>query len=362
MLLDMMHVEARLSTGHHRELLRALRHLNGRLEVWSRTDVQLREFARWEPSDTTHLQGRLSKLNEPGEWLLQVVGSPAYVTGNGDAVFGSGAARRLSVAGCMNAMLGDWRSHGGADGTGSLLDLVEPELWLVAKVDATRNLDCGSKEAADELVERLKRVPRSGRMPITRQHSVYWTPQSDRFSPKAYGKGQRLRVQNAKYGLGYTEAQLAYADRLVRCELQVKRAECLRLGPEFPPEKLMAAHEEVFRPLLDATSGDLEYDDVVARLRAELKPREASKAVDMYRLIVGEGWERAKRRTLENYSVATWNRNVKRLRDAGITGLEQCQGNGATDYRLPEKLRSRPRPKWVDDWPDSGPSATSSTD
>jgi hypothetical protein len=277
------------------------------------------EVSTWDSirSDSHQISMRVSPDR------LWVKGSPARVIGDGDAAFGSGAARALDLLGCVERMAAFVCSK-----VGVLVPAVR--LWKVTRVDVAAMLLLDSLADVRQGLAILRNCE-GGRYRVSQQagDTVYWSHRSRLKSGKAYAKGPHLRQAQEKReyaGRRYSEEELTALDRCLRPELTIgsqfwrERAG----GPwwEVTTEQLRAWHGEFFgRMLGSAEVTEMNVEDRVKAVAAS--EGQAKAAVATWALIKAYGWEKAR----EMCSRATWYRNLKVLRDAGLSDADLSAGN-----------------------------------
>ena len=290
------------------------------------------ESSAWDSirSDTHQITLRVTG----SEFWIQ--GSPARVTGDGCAVFGSGASARLSLGGCLDAMRLFVQQQTGV--------ALPPDLtlWHVSRVDVTGNLFLSSlSEVHDSL--RILRDCEGGRYRVSQQagDTVYWSHKSKLIIGKAYAKGPHLLYmlkQKTYTGRPYSLEEIELANCLLRLEL--------KLGREFfqrhdwrtlTPENLIAEWRRYFERMIGGcevmNDAKLHERIVSAALTVQIKkdkdgaPVYASQAMGRAALgcwvmIQQNGWERAR----NFYTKTTWYRHLKILRAAGLGDADISAG------------------------------------
>lgn len=276
------------------------------------------ETQAWDSirSDSHHLSFRV------GSDVLWVQGSPARVIGDGDAVFGSGAAAALDLPGCMARM--------GAVLCAKLMLPCPPlRCWQVSRIDVTGNLLL-AELASVRVALRLLRDCEGGRYRVSQQagDTVYWSQRSRLRAGKAYAKGPHLAylMRKSDYdGRAYTESEISLAGSLLRLEL--------RLGSQLLRERLSKPwHELTSTELTDywhqyfsRMLGNIDITDmnIAERIKAVAPtPGQAKAALMTWALIQAEGWEKAR----DLQSRPTWYRNLKLLRAAGLGDADLASG------------------------------------
>lgn len=253
---------------------------------------------------------------------LSIMGSPARVCGDGDAVFGSGASAKLSIGGCVDAMRVFVQQQ-----TGIYLN-PDLNLWGVSRLDITGNLLMGSETEVFDALQVLRNC-NGGRYRVSQQSgdTTYWNQKSKLRSGKAYGKGQHLAYlmkQKNHTGRVYTPEEIELATRLLRLELKLAREFFYRNNwRDLTPDLLVAEWQDYFfRMIGDA---DMTNDnDLKARVMAVAKTEGQGKAAyGCWLLIQSQGWERAK----ESFSKTSWYRHLEYLRAAGLGDADLSAGH-----------------------------------
>ena len=251
-----------------------------------------------------------------------IMGSPARIMGDGCTVFGSAAAARLDLAGCVDAMRLFVMHQCGLRLPADL------SLWTISRVDVTENLLLGSlTEVRDSL--RILRDCEGGRYRVSQQagDTVYWSQKSKLRKGKAYAKGPHLAhlMSRKTYtGRPYSKNDIEIASRLLRLELT--------LGREFwnrhdwkatTAEQLNEQWHDYFDRMIG--SAEMKNDaDLKTRVMASAPTEGKGKAAyGCWLLIQSEGWERAR----ESFPKPTWYRHIKILRAAGLGDADISAGN-----------------------------------
>ncbi len=263
---------------------------------------------------------------------LWMQGSPARIIGDADNVFSSGPSAALDLLACVQRM---------ACFVSAALQIdlpLNPENYRVSRVDVTQNLELDSLEAVRVALSILRNCE-GGRYRVSQQagDTVYWSHKSRLRSGKAYAKGPHLLYAMKKreqHTRQYTPEEIHAASRLLRLEL--------KLGAQY-------WRERAGKPWYDITPADLETEwknyfermiggaevkqdtDIYKRILAVVdtdkdgKPKEtlARSAYGTWSLIKSESWERAK----SMYAKSTWYRNLKILRNAGLSDADISAGN-----------------------------------
>jgi II/X family phage/plasmid replication protein len=253
---------------------------------------------------------------------LMIKGSPARVIGDGDAAFGAGAARALDLVGCLERMAGFVCTR---------LGIVAPEVrqWHVSRTDTTGMLLLGSLADVRAALTILRNCE-GGRYRVSQQagDTVYWSHKSRLKAGKAYAKGPHLRQAQVKRGYcgrRYSEEELEAVDHCLRLELthgaQFWRE---RVGCEWwqvRPEWLREWHSEYFGRMLGAV--EVTEMNVEERVKTVASSEgQAKAAIGCWALIRSYGWEKARAMTARR----TWYRNLKVLRDAGLSDADLSAG------------------------------------
>ncbi len=301
-------------------------------EEWGRlrqlTDVLMRVSPStgevvWETPAWEHLRSDVHsvQMRVAGDGLI-VWGSPARVFGDGDAVFGSGPSLDHDVGGCLWGMVAVVERSLGVE-----LSRV-PADWRISRVDVTRNLQVASAAQAREVLAYLRGTS-GGRYRVAAAYteSVYWSTSSTIRAAKAYLKGPHLRYLMRKSGYSgrmYTQGEVECADRLVRCEIELRRHHFARCGKswwEITAGELLREWDEMFGKML----GEVELTDSTLRERVDqvaFSPSRARAAWACWSLICAMGWEAAR----DTYPRASWYRHLRVLRAAGLTDVSLSHG------------------------------------
>jgi hypothetical protein len=170
-----------------------------------------------------------------------------------------------------------------------------------------------------------------GRYRVSQQagDTVYWQHKSRLKAGKAYAKGPHLRhcVKDPKYsGVRYSEEQLAAVECCLRLELthgsQFWRERVGCPWYEVKAGELRAWHGEYFgRMLGEAEVTEMNVEQRVKAVAAS--EGQAKAAIGAWALIRAYGWEKAR----DMSSRRTWYRNLKILRDAGLSDADLSAGN-----------------------------------
>lgn len=254
---------------------------------------------------------------------LMMKGSPARCIGDGDAAFGSGAARALDLVGCVQRM---------ANFVCNKLEVPVPDVrsWKVLRTDTTAMLLLPSLADVRQALAILRNCEGGRYRPDQRAgDTVYWSVKSRLKKAKAYAKGPHLRFsmkQRNYEGVKYTEQQLDAVERCLRLELthgaQFWRERAGGPWYEVTAEQLRVWHAEYFGQMLgEAGVTDMNIEE---RVRA-VAPSEgqAKAAVGTWAMIQAYGWEKAR----DMSSRPTWYRNLKVLRAAGLSDADLSAGN-----------------------------------
>lgn len=275
------------------------------------------ESSAWDSvrSDSHQISCRVGALD------FWIQGSPARVTGDGDAVFGSGASARLDLKACVDSMRLFIQSQTGIQLPSDI------SLWKVSRVDVTGNLLLDSlTEVKDSL--KILRDCEGGRYRVSQQagDTVYWSHKSKLRSGKAYAKGPHLTYvmkQKNYSGFEYSPEDIELASRLLRLELTLGREFFARNDwKTCDLDTLTTQWNDYFTRMI----GDSEMtndSDVKTRIHAAaLTEGRGKSAYGCWLLIQSEGWERAQ----ESFQKATWYRHLKVLRTAGLGDADISAG------------------------------------
>lgn len=277
---------------------------------------------RYETSAWDSIRSDSHQINvKVGPSGLMMMGSPARVTGDGDAVFGSGASAALSLGACVDAMRLFVQQA-----TGVVLP-ADASLWIVTRIDITGNLLLDSLEEVRDAL-RILRDCEGGRYRVSNQagDSVYWSHRSKMRAGKAYAKGPHLRhlmKQKTYTGRPYSPDEITEADRLLRLELKLGREWLARTDwKTLTADDLIAEWQSYFSRMIG--SAEMTSDDEVKTRILAVAPTEGQgkSAYGCWLMIQTEGWERAK----ESYSKSAWYRHLKLFRDAGLGDADISRG------------------------------------
>lgn len=272
------------------------------------------ESARWESvrSDSHQIAVKAGT-----DFWMQ--GSPARVIGDGDAVFGAGAAAALDIAGCVDRMRLFVANQIGA--------VLPASGWIVSRVDVTGNLQLGSLAEVRQALAILRGVE-GGRYRVSQQagDTVYWSHLSKLRSGKAYAKGPHLSylMKSPKYnGRVYQSDEIAKADRLLRLELKLGR-EWFARNPwnDVTADRLRHEWSDYFERMIGGSEMDADCDLQQRVIAAAPSEGQGRAAYGCWVMIQREGWERAR----EFYSKPTWYRHLKILRAAGLRDADISVG------------------------------------
>ncbi|QQZ30787.1 hypothetical protein HMY34_19635 [Thiothrix subterranea] len=299
----------------------------------SRDGVHIWETCAWDSvrSDSHQLAFQITANH------IRIQGSPARIIGDGDNVFSAGAAAALDLVGCQSLMVRFIAQHTGVDLP------VNPKLWDVTRVDVTENLFLGSLAAVRQALSILRDCE-GGRYRVSQQagDSVYWSHRSRLRSGKAYAKGAELihKMKQAStqkltpLAREYSLYEIQMASGLLRLELklgaQYWRERSSQKWHLTQPDDLKHEWESYFSRMIGGA--EIMHDqDIYSRLLKVVdiddkgKPREsqAKAAFSLWCLIKSEGWEKSKAITTKT----TWYRNIKHLRNAGLSDADISKGN-----------------------------------
>lgn len=254
---------------------------------------------------------------------VQIMGSPARVIADGDAVFGSGAATRLDLVGCLRHMVRFVSQQ-----MGVVLPM-SPEKWTVTRVDVTDNLRLGSLDEVRDAL-RVLRDCEGGRYRVSQQagDTVYWSQQSTLRRGKAYAKGPHLSylMKRRDYtGRVYSPYEIEAANRVLRLELTLARHFFQRHEKPWyrlTADDLRREHESYFGRMIGGAEVKSDSDVRKRVMEAAPTPGHGRAAYGTWLLIQSEGWERAK----ECVARASWYRHLKILRAAGLGDADISAG------------------------------------
>ncbi|RKT46627.1 phage/plasmid replication protein, II/X family [Thiocapsa rosea] len=298
----------------------------------------------WETTAWDSIRSDSHQINfKPGGDALWIQGSPGRVFGDGDAVFGAGPASALDLSGCvrgMAAMVFDAQGLQSSPSVGQ---------WIVSRVDVTGMLLLDSLPDVRAALSVLKNCE-GQRYRVEQQagDTVYWSKSSRIRKGKAYAKGPHLRYLMKKrdyQGRRYTDDEIEAAGCLLRLELT--------LGAQWWRERagkswwLVSASElkkewtEYFNRMLgDAKVTEMNLQE---RIRAVVETDGQAKAAHAcWALIKAYGWDKAR----DMQSKSAWYRNLKALRDAGLSDADLSHGN-VVPFRRP-LIESRMVDSWAD--------------
>lgn len=319
MLLDWITARVDLELFSDSQRL-ALRNLGDRIQRFNpKTGEQTWETTAWDSirSDSHNLSYRA------GSDALWMQGSPARVIGDGDAVFGSGAAAALDLPGCVLRM---------RDMLSTAIGIELPEdasVWKVSRVDVTGNLDVGTLPRVRESLSVLRNVE-GGRYRVSSQagDSVYWSQRSRLRAGKAYAKGPHLLYlmrQKTYDGRRYTDEEIELAKRLLRMELRVG-AQWWRERTGKPWYNVTAAElKEQWQEYFGRMLGEIQVNEMNVEERiieVAQTEKQAKAAIRLWLQIKGGGWEKAR----NSIGRTTWYRNLKILRQAGLSDADFSSG------------------------------------
>ena len=187
------------------------------------------EVSAWESvrSDSHQIALQISGTH------IRIQGSPARIIGDGDNVFGAGAAAALDIVACATRMISFVSRTLGFDLNKDVKD------WLCTRVDVTGNLWLGGLAEVRQALAILRNCE-GGRYRVSQQagDTVYWSHKSRLKSGKAYAKGAELvhkAIQMAKKksieqtAREYSLEEVQLANGLLRLEL--------KLGSQFWRER-----------------------------------------------------------------------------------------------------------------------------
>ncbi|TWH76189.1 II/X family phage/plasmid replication protein [Azomonas agilis] len=315
MLLDW--ITARIPLQHLTpEARECVRLLNDRVCCYCpKTGIVRYESSRWESvrSDSHQIVARAGSD-------LWVQGSPARVIGDGDTVFGAGASRSLEITAALQRMISFLATQLG-------VALPDASHWLVSRVDVTGNLLLGSLADVRIGLSILRGVEGGRyRVSATEGDTVYWSNASKLRKGKAYAKGPHLHhlLDKKTYtGRRYNEAELAFAQRLLRLELTLGR-EWFARNPwqTVTAEMLTNEWNEYFGRMIGGAE-IVEDTDLRTRIVTAAETESRGKAAyGCWLMIQSEGWERAR----EAFSKTTWYRHLEIIRKAGLSDADISAG------------------------------------
>jgi len=276
------------------------------------------ESAAWDSvrSDSHTLAFRV------GSDALWIQGSPARVLGDCCAVFGSGAAVKLDLVGCLDVM-----KNFIAKQLGMILPAAQS--WVVTRIDVTGNV---LLESLSEVRDALKilRNCEGGRYRVSQQagDTVYWSHRSRHRKGKAYAKGPHLRYQMAqgKYnGRVYRPHEIEAAEKLLRLELTLGSKWISRHGEpwyDITAQQLTREWDGYFTRMIGDQVMANDNDVKQAIFNAAPTEGRARAAYGCWLMIQSEGWERAR----EAFAKTSWYRHLEVLRAAGLGDADIAAG------------------------------------
>ncbi len=318
MLLDWITARVSLANFGADDLIQ-LRHTGDRIQRYNLATGEISwEAQAWDSirSDSHNLSFRV------GADALWVQGSPARIIGDGDAVFGSGAAAALDLPGCVSRM---------AAVLCAKLAILYPPVpcWEVSRIDVTGNVLLADLPTV-RVALRLLRDCEGGRYRVSQQagDTVYWNHKSRLRAGKAYAKGPHLRHLMGKrdyHGRSYTESDISIAEGLLRLELRLG-SQLLRERISKPWHQITSAElTEYWHQYFSNMLGKIDISDMnsTERIKAVAATEgQAKAAVATWALIQAYGWEKAR----EMQSRPTWYRNLKVLHTAGLGDADLAAG------------------------------------
>ena len=284
---------------------------------------------------------------------IRIQGSPARIIGDADNVFSCGAAAALDLSGCASRMIAFISQHTGI----SLPDDVT--CWDCSRVDVTENLYLGSLPVVRQALAILRDCE-GGRYRVSQQagDTVYWSHKSRLRSGKAYAKGAEIaqkmtqsskakvqqsskaKVQQSskakvqQSSRAYDIEEIALANSLLRLELKLgaqywrERTACR--WHNVKPEQLQQEWHSYFSRMIggaEIVNQESIYERLltVVDIDKQGKPKEgqAKAAFGLWCLLQSQGWQKARDMT----NKATWYRNLKHLRNAGLSDADISKGN-----------------------------------
>jgi len=259
-----------------------------------------------------------------GSDALWLQGSPARILGDGCAVFGTGPALKLDLAGCVASMVAYLSRLVG-------IGLPPAASWTVSRVDVTGNFLLDSQADVRVALATLRNCE-GGRYRVSQQagDTVYWSHRSHLRKAKAYLKGAHLRYQQRRIdytGREYTEQELQAADKLLRLELTLCRDWFRQHCPRNSWTDVTAHQlcQEWDRYFLRMVGEAMTTDDKSLRAAVDAVAAtsgQAKSAFALWLLIKHEGWEKARDITAKR----TWYRNLKILHAAGLGDADISAG------------------------------------
>lgn len=272
------------------------------------------ESAKWESVRSDSHQIAIKAGSD-----LWIQGSPARVIGDGDAVFGAGAAASLDIGACVDRM----RSFV----AGQLVADLPRSGWIVSRVDVTGNLELDSLAEVRQALSILRNVE-GGRYRVSQQagDTVYWSHLSKLRSAKAYAKGPHLAylMKSPKYnGRVYNPQEIAQANRLLRLEMKLGR-EWFARNPwhEVSADRLRQEWNMYFERMIGGSEMEADCDMQARVIAAAPSEGKGKAAYGCWVMIQREGWERAR----EFYAKTSWYRHLGILRAAGLRDADISVG------------------------------------
>lgn len=251
---------------------------------------------------------------------LWVQGSPARCFGDGDAVFGAGAARALDLMACVARMVACLSDR---------LDVALPsaEFWIVSRIDVTGNLQLASLPEVVQALAILRNIE-GGRYRVSQTNgdTVYWSNRSKMRSGKAYAKGPHLRhlmKQPAYSGRVYTADEIAAANGLLRLELKLGREWFARHDWKLlSPASIRAEWESYFGRMIGGAEMVTDADVQKRVMAVAPTVGRGRAAYGCWLMIKAEGWDKARL----CFSRTSWYRHLEILRAAGLRDADISAG------------------------------------
>jgi II/X family phage/plasmid replication protein len=280
---------------------------------------------RYESSKWDSVRSDSHQVVAKCDGQLWVQGSPARVSGDGDSVFGCGAAAALDVSGALQRMVDFLAAHLG-------VALLPAHFWVVSRVDVTGNFLLGSLAEVRQALSILRNVE-GGRYRISSQagDTCYWSQTSKLRKGKAYAKGPHLRYLQTKAktynGRTYSEHELQFADRLLRLELTLGREWFARNDwRSVTAEQLTAEWQSYFFRMIGGSeiSGDCDMRQRIIEAAKALGKSEGRgrAAFGCWTMIKAEGWEKAR----DCFASRTWYQHLQILHAAGLADADISAG------------------------------------
>lgn len=230
-----------------------------------------------------------------------------------------------------------------------------PAVWQCRRIDITGNFGLPDSGTVKQALRQLC-LADGGRRKATNYgrggDSVYWNPSSDLAKGKAYHKGPQLAYLMRQGRIEVSDEVLALADRILRLEHTRgarwfrRLAESGRQWQSLTVQELEGLFVEFFGRVVDGVEvRDMERNELLRLIETAnaTTPGLALAAYHLYVSIRTHGFEVMKQATTK----ATWYRNLKMLRCAGISDADLHQGN-VIQFRPVRVVLAQPVTCWDD--------------